>query len=104
MNLELLELFADEHHGLVTRDAARRAGMSTAAWYRALASGRLIAVHPNVARLPGAPQTRHQRIAAAVLAAGPGAMASHRSAAFLWDIPRPEDDPVEIITVGRTVD
>jgi very-short-patch-repair endonuclease len=75
--------------------------MSKATWFRWLATGRLQALHPGVARLAGSPETREQRIAAAVLAAGPGAMASHRSAAFLWDIPRPEDDPVEIITVGR---
>ena len=37
-----------------------------------------------------------------MLAASPGAMASHRSAAHLWDIPRPDDDPVDIIVVSRT--
>lgn len=102
MNLERLELFAMDNHGLVTRDAAKRAGMSTSSWYRAVASGRFVLIHPNVARLYGAEETRAQRIAAAVLAASPGAMASHRSAAFLWGIPRPEDDPIEIIVFSRT--
>jgi very-short-patch-repair endonuclease len=101
MDYQRIELFADAHHGLVTRAVACRSGLSDSAWYRAVASGRLIAVHPNVARLPGAPPTRHQRIAAAVLAAGAGVMASHRSAAFLWQIPRPEDDPIEIIATSR---
>ena len=67
-----------------------------------MSSGRLEPIHPNVARLYGSPDTREQRIAAAVLAASPGAMASHRSAAHLWDIPRPDDDPVDIIVVSRT--
>lgn len=102
MNHDRIELFALDNHGLVTRAAAARAGVSTSAWYRKLDNGLYIPVHPNVARLYGSPETREQRIAAAVLAAGPGAMASHRSAAYLWGIPRPEDDPVDIIVVSRT--
>ncbi len=38
---------------------------------------------------------------AAVLAAGQGAIASHRSAAHLWGIARPDDDPVDLIVPGR---
>ena len=71
------------------------------AWYRAIESGVLKPLHPGVARLVGAADTREQRIAAAVLAAGPGAMASHRSAAHLWGIPRPDDDPVDVILTER---
>jgi very-short-patch-repair endonuclease len=102
MDTTRLELYALDHHGLVTRAAAQRAGMSSSAWYRAVASGRFEAIHPNVARLYGSPETREQRIAAAVLAASPGAMASHRSAAHLWDVPRPEGDPIDIILACRT--
>lgn len=36
----------------------------------------------------GAPQTYEQRVMAAVLGAGPGAVASHRTAAHLWGIAR----------------
>ncbi len=96
-----LQDYANEHHGLVTRAAAERRGMSTSAWYRAVESGVLTPLHPGVARLVGAAVTREQRIAAAVLAAGPGAMASHRSAAHLWSIPRPDDDPVDVILTER---
>jgi very-short-patch-repair endonuclease len=102
VDTQRLELFALDHHGLVTRAAAGRAGMSTSAWYRALSSGRFEPIHANVARLFGSPATREQRIAAAVLAASPGAMASHRSAAHLWGVPRPDDDPIDIIVVSRT--
>ena len=55
-----------------------------------------------MARLPGWPETREQRIAAAVYAAGPGAMASHRSAAHLWGVPRPDGDPVDVILPVRS--
>ncbi|MET0144219.1 MAG: DUF559 domain-containing protein, partial [Ilumatobacteraceae bacterium] len=75
--------------------------MSKATWFRALGDGRLEAVAPGVARLPGTARTRSQQIAAAVLAA-PGSLASHRSAAHLWGIARPDDDPVEIIVPTRT--
>jgi very-short-patch-repair endonuclease len=99
MELSRLRTFADDHHGLVTRHAAVRLGMSKTTWFRALADGRLEPVHRGVARLPGAARTREQAIAAAALATG--GLASHRSAAHLWGIARPEDDPVEVIVPVR---
>ena len=71
--------------------------MSRASWYRALASVRIEMVQPGVARLWGSPRTRQQRIAAAVLSIGRGAVASHRSAAFLWGVERPRRDPVDLV-------
>ena len=44
---------------------------------------------------------REQRIAAAVLGAGTGAVASHRSAAHLWGIPRPDDDAIDVTLLDR---
>jgi very-short-patch-repair endonuclease len=52
--------------------------------------------------MAGAAITRTQTIHAAVLAAGPGAMASHRSAAALWGIPRPEDENVDVLLPKRS--
>ncbi|MGH9135541.1 MAG: endonuclease domain-containing protein, partial [Acidimicrobiales bacterium] len=101
VKLKLLEPFAARHHGLVTLDVVRDVGMSRATWLRAL-DDHLELVHPGVARIVGSPATREQRIAAAVLAAGRGAVASHRSAAYLWDIPRPDDDCVDIILPVRS--
>jgi very-short-patch-repair endonuclease len=101
MQLVPLDGYANDHHGLVTCEAAKRVGVSRTAWYRALQDGVLAPVHPGVARLYGSPQTREQAIAAAVLAAGRGAMASHRSAAHLWGIPRPDDDPVDVMLTER---
>jgi very-short-patch-repair endonuclease len=98
----LLDSFTLDHHGLLTRRAAADRGMSRATWFRAVADGRLEVVHPGVARLLGTARTREQAICAAVLATSPGSLASHRSAAYLWGIPRPDDDPVEIIVMRRT--
>ena len=50
----------------------------------------------------GAEATPKQTICAAVLAAGPGAMASHRSAAWLWGIPAEPTDPVDVLLPRRT--
>jgi very-short-patch-repair endonuclease len=101
VELSTLDAYAAGHHGLVTMAAAMDTGMSRATWYRALEHGALEPLYPGVARLYGSAQTREQAIAAAVLAAGKGAMASHRSAAYLWGIPRPEDDPIDVILTVR---
>src|SRR5215218_10286234 len=45
--------------------------------------GLLLPVHAGVYRLPGSPVSWHQRIMAATLAAGAGAVASHRAAGYL---------------------
>lgn len=101
MKLSLVATFARTHHGLVTLDAVRAAGLSKSTWNRALGSGQLEPVHPGVARVVGAPVTPYQPFAAAVLAAGPGALVSHRAAAFLWDIPLPAVPQPEIILPAR---
>jgi very-short-patch-repair endonuclease len=102
MELLRLDEYAREHHGLIARAAAKSAGVSAATWYRALSRGLLEPVHQNVARMYGAEKTTEQAIAAAVLAAGEGALASHRSAAYLWGIPRPEGEPPDVMLVRRT--
>jgi very-short-patch-repair endonuclease len=101
MDLSVLTAFAEEHHGLVTMAAATDKGVSRATWFRCLHDGRLIALHRSVARLPGATASIEQTIHAAVLATGPGSLASHRTAARLWGIPRPDDDPIEVIVTHR---
>ena len=102
MNLGTLDEWARSHHGIVTKCRAVELGWTESAWYRAIGRGQLQLVHPGVARLHGTPITPVQRIHAAVLAAGRTAVASHRSAAALWGIDRPEDDPIDL-TVGRGV-
>ena len=101
MRLSDFDDWARRHHGLITLDAS---GLSRSAWYRAIDSGTIEQVHPFVARLPGTPRTPEQRIAAAVLAIGSGALASHRSAARLWGAVRPDADPVDLITPGSRHD
>ena len=97
VQLSRLDRFAIANHGLVSRESS---GLTRSSWYRAITSGQIEQLYPGVARLHGTANTPEQRIAAAVLATGPGSLASHRSAARLWGIPRPDDDPVDITLVG----
>ena len=76
-------------------------GLSDQAWRRAIRNGMLVRMYPGVARLVGTNESIEQRIIAAVLAVGHGAMASHRSSAFLWGAPRPADDPIDVIVTHR---
>ena len=94
---ERIRSLAAQQHGLVTREQALATGTSRAAWYRRLASGRLIELHPGVAALEGAASTTERAILAAVLSLGAGAVASHRSAAYLWGAEIDGGDPVHVI-------
>jgi very-short-patch-repair endonuclease len=97
MKLSDFDDWARAHHGIITLDAS---GMSRDAWYRAIKAGTIEQLHPHVARLHGTPDTPEQRIIAGVTAVGTGALASHRSAARLWGIPRPDDDPVDVLVAS----
>jgi very-short-patch-repair endonuclease len=82
---ELARLAALQH-GVVDRHEVRARGLTDDAIHRRLRAGRLLQVHPGVYLLPGAPDTWHQRVLAACRAAGRDAVASHRSAAALWQL------------------
>ena len=73
-------------HGMTTRAQVLTCGVPPGRIQRWLDTGRLETLHPGVYRLGGAPATWEQAVAAAVAAAGPGAVASHRAAARLWGL------------------
>jgi very-short-patch-repair endonuclease len=98
MRLEDFDRYARRNHGIITLEAS---GLARSSWYRALRAGTIEQVHPYVARLHGTPDTPEQRIAAALAAVGERAIASHRSAAYLYGVPRPDTDPVDVIVLGR---
>jgi predicted transcriptional regulator of viral defense system len=77
-------IIAGEQHGIVTHPQLLRAGATAkqiAGWVR---RGRLIRVHRGVYAVGHLPPSPHARTMAAVLACGPTAVLSHRSAANLW--------------------
>lgn len=98
MRLSDFDNWARQHHGLITVSAS---GLSNDAWRRAVHAGSLIQVHRGVARLPGTPTDLRQAVHAAVLAAGGRAMASHQSAALLWNLIEPADALVHITAPER---
>lgn len=78
---------AKSQHGIVGHDQLVAAGATPGVIHRRLAGRQWEGLAQGVYRVPGHPQTWHQSLLAAVLAAGPGAVASHRAAAALWKFP-----------------
>jgi very-short-patch-repair endonuclease len=83
MDADLLHA-AEGWHGVTTRELSRLAGVSRHTVDRELASGLLVAEHPGIFRVAGAPITFEQSALIACLAGGKDAVASHSAAAHLW--------------------
>jgi hypothetical protein len=77
---------AGRQHGVVSRRQLRAIGLSETAIDRRVARGRLHPVHRGVYAVGHRVLGVHGRWMAAVLACGPGAALSHRSAAALWEL------------------
>lgn len=77
---------AGRQHGMVTRRQLVAAGLDDSAIAYRIRSRRLIRVHRGVFAVGHVPLSPHARTMAAVLACGPQAVASHRSAAALWGL------------------
>src|SRR5579875_824026 len=97
---ELRYRFRDQH-GVVSRSELRRLGISSQAERRRVARGDWERVGKHVLRLAGAPETPEQALMAVCLEAGPGAVASHQSAVWLWELAGPPQ--VHAVTVAPTV-
>jgi very-short-patch-repair endonuclease len=82
----LIAAVAAKQYGLVTRAQLATAGLDRGAIARRLAAGRLHRLHHGFCAVGHRAPRRETRWLAAVLACGPGAVLSHRSAAALWRI------------------
>lgn len=78
---------AETQYGLLSHGQATALGLGRHAIEHRLATGRWLSPTTGVYRLPGTPPTWEQRVMVLVLASGPVAAASHRSAAALLGIP-----------------
>lgn len=81
-----LARLAARQHGLVSLDQLRALGYSERAVQQRFPTGRLHRVHQGVYAVGHPLLTRKGQYMAAVLACGPGAVLSHRSAAALWGL------------------
>jgi len=87
---------------LFTLDQALGAGYSLRQIQNRRETGCWDKVHAGVYRAAGAPATWEQQVLAACLAAGDGAVASHRSAARLWGLDNSRRPMVELsVTAER---
>ena len=94
-----IAVLARGQHGVVTRAQLLEAGLSSKMVRSRLESGRLVRLHQGtylLGTLKGDLEPPRARIVAAVLACGPGAAASHRTAGRSWLILRTPG------SVGRT--
>src|SRR5690349_7277918 len=87
-NLQSRQIWAlvRRQHGVVARWQLAQAGLSAKAIHHRIATGRLHRLHRGVYAVGRREVTRHGELMAAVLACGPGAVLSHRSAAELWGV------------------
>lgn len=102
VDITLLRSRAESQHGVISRAQAHSLGITDRVWYRLQASGVLRPVQKGVAVLVGHPETRSQRMMAAVLSIGDQAIVSHRSAGEIWGVwNADDDDPIDVIAGGR---
>jgi hypothetical protein len=79
-----IAVVAGRQHGNVTRQQLLAIGLDRNAITHRLKTGRLFRVHAGVYSVGRRPTTPLEHATAAVLACGPDAALSHRSAALLW--------------------
>jgi hypothetical protein len=96
-----IRALAGRQSGNISRAQLLEVGLSEGAIDARLRSGALTRRYPGVYALAPARQDPQALIAAAVLAGGPDAVASHASAAWLWGfVPRYEPPPEITLTQG----
>ena len=95
---KLHALFACQH-GLATRQQLLEAGVAPRTIDTWLRRTWIVRVRNGVYRHGASPCTEHTELVAAVLASGPGAVASHRRALELWDVRLRLAAPLEVAVV-----
>jgi very-short-patch-repair endonuclease len=94
---------AERQHGVVSRLQLAELGMGDAAIRHRLDRGRLHRLMPGVYAVGRAGVTERGRWMAAVLACGPSALLSHRSAAVLLGLRKSSPGPVEVVVPAHVV-
>lgn len=90
--------FLRRRHAVATTGELIELGKTRAQVRGAVARGLLETPYEGVHRLAGAPTSWEQRLLLAVHAGGPGALASHRSAAALWELDGSTRGVPEVVT------
>lgn len=93
---QAVEALSEKQHGVFTVDQASERGASRNFIRWRLDSKRWRSLSEIVVHMAGVPLTWYSRVMAGVLDAGPGAAASHRTAACLHGIPGFKENRVEV--------
>lgn len=101
MNVDNVDRLAQRQHGVVTLVQLVGLGYAERTVHHWVEAARLARMHPGVYRLAGVTPMLQTRVMAAVLAAGVGSAASHRTAAYLWGLIEEEPEVVEIAVPRR---
>ncbi|HEX7245592.1 MAG TPA: hypothetical protein VF245_08515 [Solirubrobacterales bacterium] len=92
---------AARQHGVVSLEQLVSLGLSVRGVQQRALSGRLWRVNQAVYAVGHKPLTWEARLMAAVLACGPGAVISHRSAVELWKLREARQEPVDVTAPNR---
>jgi Protein of unknown function (DUF559) len=98
---DVIGRLAGRQHGTVAAFQLHALGVSKRMIRRRVAAGRLHHLHASVYAPGHDSLTRHGRWMAAVLAGGPDAVLSHRSAASLWRIRESSAHAIDVTVAGR---
>jgi very-short-patch-repair endonuclease len=90
-----------EQQGLITLEQLEAQGLTVQAVHERLTAGRLHRIHQRVYSLTPDVMTERGRFMAAVLACGPEAVLSHRSAAYLWGLVDEWQGPIDVTAPNR---
>jgi very-short-patch-repair endonuclease len=99
LDQRIAEIAARQHGRITTRQLAE-VGLGRRGVSRRVKAGRLHRLHRGVYAVGHSRQTREGRWMAAVLACGPGAVLSHRTAAALWGMRPQSSGPIEVTVPG----
>ena len=86
---------------MITLEQLERLGLVGEAIVKRAARGRLYRIHQTVYALTPRVMTQRGRFMAAVLACGPDAFLSHRSAAYLWGLVDQWEEPIDVTAPNR---
>ncbi len=96
--MQRINRIAERQHALVTTAQARNERLAWHDLERLRDQGYLITLRRGVHAIAGAPSTREQAVLASVLAAGPEALASHATAAWLHRFEGVREPRLEVTT------
>jgi very-short-patch-repair endonuclease len=97
MSEDVMRTIAERQHGVVATWQVTGDGRGA----RRAESGHWEMLPGSVLRRRGSPRTVEQSVMAAVLGAGDGSIASHATAAALWQLPGFSLEPIEVTRGGR---